>query len=748
MEAPLCDLCAALDIPGAVKRLASPDSDSASLDSPWHNTLANVKTSSASCTLCTIILKGWQASREVVVQTAIQNAMFDPQDPPPGLDDPVEQIVVYRDAPGVVLEVVRRAKEVEDGRGNCASVFLRATCGPAVRSSFDVLDPVVAELRVASEHPGKEMVMDAVVQADPLSQASLDIARGWLEECERRHDTACCGSEGWLPTRLLEVPPSSDTIYLRHGASLPSPPKDTRYIALSHCWGQSGTPFTTTHSTLPLRTTGIPTSLLPQTFRDAVALAHHLNIPYLWIDSLCIIQDDAADWAAEAARMADVYRNAHLVLNAANSDADAAGFLRSRAAPDTVRIPRERVVLSLLPPEGRRWTERDGGRDNLAGEPISARAWCLQERVLPRRALQYGRHQMFWECELMCAGEDGDVVRQVGGGALGRLCRTAGVAVSVFDRKDRDPGREMEQGTNWAAWHHMVEDYTARNITKHTDRLPALSGLAQGVVRERGGEYLAGLWKSGLLEGLLWCKARSGSAALAPTPEYVAPSWSWASVAGPVKFPIYDWYTQRAHWKAKMADFEPLAEYLGHEMVKRDVDDFGRLQGGMLTLKAPLLSVLAVRPRQARAPTLHSLFGHEPSRSEVADMVVQLKTALGSLWIEGGFDIPGTAAAADVAGLSVVFLTRLPHVLEEGFVEHRFGLILQRSDGDSRYRRVGFVDGVVLKKSMLDAVMGRGPFSVVGYPRPYKEGDLDADSRDNDLASDPLMLDKVEVVME
>ncbi len=215
-----------------------------------------------------------------------------------------------------------------------------------------------------------------------------------------------------------------------------------------------------------------------------------------------------------------------------------------------------------------------------------------------------------------------------------------------------------------------------------------------------------------------------------------------------MKFPIYDWYTQRAHWKAKMADFEPLAEYLGHEMVKRDVDDFGRLQGGMLTLKAPLLSVLAVRPRQARAPTLHSLFGHEPSRSEVADMVVQLKTALGSLWIEGGFDIPGTAAAADVAGLSVVFLTRLPHVLEEGFVEHRFGLILQRSDGDSRYRRVGFVDGVVLKKSMLDAVMGRGPFSVVGYPRPYKEGDLDADSRDNDLASDPLMLDKVEVVME
>jgi len=128
--------------------------------------------------------------------------------------------------------------------------------------------------------------------------------------------------------------------------------------------------------------------------------------------------------------------------------------------------------------------------------------------------------------------------------------------------------------------------------------------------------------------------------------------------------------------------------------------------------------------------------------------MIQMKTGSGSLWIEGGFDIPEASASADVAKLSVVFLTRLPHVLEEGFVEHRFGLILERSGTGSRYRRVGFVDGVVLKKSMIDAVRGRGMFSVVGYPRQYMEGDLYEDSRDNELASDPLRLGKTEVVVE
>jgi hypothetical protein len=736
-------------------------------------------------------MKGWQASREVVVEQAVLDAVFDPTDPPPGLNDPVHQIAAYRDAPVTTLEVERLPRTVADGRKNSSRLFLRVESGREEQTSFDVLDPVMAELRIVREDRGLVVEdamgaasaetarqIDLLVHANPLSQDSLQVARGWLETCVDRHGEACgppAGAGKWLPTRLLEVELASGKIYLRDSHLL-EPSGDARYVALSHCWGQGGTPFTTTHPTLRLRMDGIDIDALPQTFKDSVILSDSLGLRYVWIDSLCIIQDDANDWAREAAQMASVYRNAHLVLNAAHSDADSTGFLRPRHPPDTVRLPPPppptdthpplHLRLQLLPPPTRRW-EDPSGPDPLTTEPISARAWCLQERALPVRALHYGTHQAFWECERLRASEAGDAVPQTrgGGGQLQRLCRTAATTTthSVFSRPEgegeREPVNEPEQRVRWVDWHRMVEDYTARGITRHTDRLPALSGLAQAVVRETstgeggggGDQYLAGLWRTGLLEGLLWCKARPGQV-LAPAPEYVAPSWSWAAVTGDgggVQFPVYTWYAQRAQWKARMADFEALAEYVGHGLVPRDGDPYGRLEeGGWLTIRAPLLEVVAVRERQGRAPVLRALFGQAPGRSEVGDVVVGMRGGGGGkIWIEGGFDCPGVAADAASLSLFVVLLTRLPHVLDEGFVEHRFGLILERLDGGAQYRRVGFVDGVVLDKSMLDAVRGRGMFSIVGYPRPYKEDDTYEVVRLNDLASDPLMLGKVEVTI-
>jgi hypothetical protein len=819
-SAALCKLCAGLDIQATVERIVSQENDSQdsgsfSLESPWHSTLASVDASSSSCTLCAVIIKSWQASREVVVEQAIQNAMFDTEDPPTGLNDPVNRIPAYRDAEGIALKVVRRTRKVRDGRGNRFSLFLWVECGPTVLASFDVLDRVVAELRIARAG-GDSVAVDAVdavsvdialhtdllVQEDPLSQDSLAIARAWLETCVSSHGADCspsAGAEGWMPTRLLEVVPGASIIYLRESAAL-SPPDDARYVALSHCWGQGGTPFTTTHETLHLRMGGIDIDDLPQTFQDSVILTKELSLQYLWIDSLCIIQDDADDWAREAMQMAHVYRNAHLVLNAANSDSDSKGFLQPRHIQDTVPLPPPsptpptprpptnlQLTLQLLPPSTRHWTNSTGG-DTLASEPISSRAWCLQEHILPARALQYGSHQMFWACERVRASEDGDAVAQRraapdgddergrrgggdgsesegkgkgeckgesegtgGGGQLTRLCLSGNIGVSVFARgaAERDPAKESVAVVNWVGWHRMLEDYSARRITNHTDRLPALAGLALAVGRETGGsssgeDYLAGIWRTGLPEGLMWCRALVEQK-LAATPEYVAPSWSWAAVVGPVQFPLYKWYTRRAHWKARMADCEALAEYCGHKMLRRGRDPYGRLDGGSLTLRAPLLRVVSVRPRQVQPPGLHSLFGHAPGRSEVADVVVQMKLGSVSVWVEGGFD--DGRAETDTAKLVVVFLSRLPYVLEEGFVEQRFGLILEPMGGSKKYRRVGFIDGVVLKKSVLGALKGHGMFTVVGYPRPFKKDDVYDSVRDNDLAEDPFKLEQTEIMI-
>lgn len=769
MKGTLCALCAGLDIHGAIEDLLSTEnSDGVAirrLNSPWHATLASVDTSSSSCALCKAIIKGWQSSREDVVEQAIRDALFDPQHPPPGLNDPIAQIPGYRDGAEMTLQIVRVARTVHDGRHNTSSLFLRFECGPATRSSFDVLDPVTAELRITREtlttqtSSGLARHTDLIASTDPLSQQSLDTVRGWLKTCVNSHGSACTPPfpGGYVPTRLLEALPGDSNVYLRDFESLKAA-EDVRYVALSHCWGQGGTPFTTTHKTLRARTEGITIAELPQTFQDSVVLTQSLGLRYLWIDSMCIIQDDADDWAREAAQMANVYRNAHLVLNAANSPADKTGFLLQRDIPDLVRLPltaqnSQHLVLQLLPAEGQRWSGSTG-QDNLAGEPVSARAWCLQERYLPVRALQYGTHQVFWECECMRASEDGDAVAQTGS-YLGRFCQTGNITESVFARRHRKPYNELLHRLNWVDWYKMIEDYTTRSITKHTDRLPALSGLAQAVTRETKGEYLAGLWKSGLLEGLLWCKTKADQV-LAPTPGYVAPSWSWASVVGSVQFPVYKWYTERARWKAKMSDFEHLAEYISHETLRMGLDPYGRLQAGHLTLKAPLLPVSSIRQRQVRAPELRSFFGQPPGRSEITDIVVEMKTSSGDIWIEGGFDVSDTDV--NKAKLSVVFLTRLPHVLEEGFVEHRFGLMLERLDSDSQYprmgspnspayRRVGFIDGVILEKSIFRAATGRGLFSIAGYTREWQEGDMDEVDRVNDLARDPLGLESVHVTL-
>ncbi|KAK3939449.1 heterokaryon incompatibility protein-domain-containing protein [Diplogelasinospora grovesii] len=787
----LCQLCEKLDFHDAFGQAREEEEELSSEPSRWHAQLSLVQKSAATCALCALVMKGWRQSRETVVENSLSECMFDPQENSPAdLNESVTNIEAYSHGARLSLEVVRRPRMVDDGRRNRHSLFLRAECAPRVRGSWEAHDPLVTELRIVREPssmlPDDDIsspVVDELVLSNPLSQNSLAVARGWLETCVKHHGSTCSPSGGGgrrrTPSRLLEVVTQSagnnTRVYLREAARFTqNNAVDTRYVALSHCWGWGGTPFTTTTRTLKRRMDGIEMDELPQTLRDAVVVVSKLGLRYLWIDSLCIVQDDAHDWYAESAEMAGIYRNAHLVLGAAAGPSDAVGFLGNRQVLDVVQLPAGNgkpfsLALQLLPPQGRRWTDPEGP-DSLLGEPLSARAWCLQERYLPTRALYYGTGQAFWECEKMRVSEDGDAVAQRGS-HLKRLCKTSNISQSVFARarSSQSTSRSPSQ-VSWAGWYGMVEDYTARGITKHTDRLPALSGLAQSVAGATGAEYLAGLWKSGLLEGLVWCRAQPGQIMgdTLAVGEYVAPSWSWASVTGPVQFPIYTWYDTRARWKSMLSDFESLAEHVSHSTDKKDLDPYGRLQSGSyLRIRAPLLPVVAVLPRQANPPVIMGLFGQEPLRSAVADKTVELRIGGGrrsafsakQIWIEGGFD------GAEVAGtreLYVVFLTRLPHVLDHGWAEHRFGLIVERLENgqENHYRRVGFVDGCILGQTHSSLVRWAmkhvqqqdpdtsGNFGIVGYRRPYKNGDVDDEERPNNLVSDPLHdLAKVEITM-
>jgi len=128
------------------------------------------------------------------------------------------------------------------------------------------------------------------VEDDPSSPACIDLARRWIEDCISSHP-CCCTFKSPLPKRVVDV--GSEEVEPR--LYLSQKDEIVPYTALSYCWGDFRH-ITTTKDTLKQRLLGIPISVLPKTFNDAIALTRRLGVRYIWIDSLCIIQDDNLDW--------------------------------------------------------------------------------------------------------------------------------------------------------------------------------------------------------------------------------------------------------------------------------------------------------------------------------------------------------------------------------------------------------------------------------------------------------------------
>jgi heterokaryon incompatibility protein (HET) len=194
-----------------------------------------------------------------------------------------------------------------------------------------------------------------------------------------------------LPTRVLAVGSLKD---LRLHCSKKD--EKGKYIALSHCWG-------TDQGQLPLRTTKdkfkdykkhIEFSELPQTFQDAVTVAREIDVEYLWIDSLCIIQDDSGDWEKESQKMEQVFSSAYCTISATSAKNSHEGFL-TFPVKEAVRIPDEEnsqfaVYACIASKSFKQAVDEDG--------LLNTRGWVLQERALSRRTIHFTGSQIFWEC--------------------------------------------------------------------------------------------------------------------------------------------------------------------------------------------------------------------------------------------------------------------------------------------------------------------------------------------------------------
>ena len=388
---------------------------------------------------------------------------------------------------------------------------------------------------------------------DDGSAAALYQARRWLKACNENHACIAVDENLEMPTRVLAINQERGLI----SRLMDEPNQRGRYIALSHCWGKSHR-ITLTKATESRLKEGILTANLPKTFRDAVKIAKDLRVQYLWIDSLCIMQDDPVDWENEAAKMAGYYANAYLTVSATSSVDDDFGCFtprNSRVNVENVSIESQTlasfpaVLPAMLeyPPGGdtkvtlsdRKVVEIMKARDNLCitrewlppsmkgnprpfvigafgelfdpleNEPLSKRGWCLQERLLSRRVLHYATSQMFWECTHGILSEDGCFFPRVKDGTtvlpgIGRLTTAAFRTITPYGHK-RFETPLLLSGFESISWREMIAEYSQRNLTVEQDKLSAVAGLARRYAAKTGDQYyVAGLWRSSLGSDLLW----------------------------------------------------------------------------------------------------------------------------------------------------------------------------------------------------------------------------------------------------
>ena len=410
---------------------------------------------------------------------------------------------------------------------------------------------------------------------DVLNPATISRLRSWNKRCDQEHQG--CHSEQLpvLPTRILDVgdPESTGNVKL-----VETNGERGQYIALSHCWGTSNS-FLTTRGTLESMHNGFLPDQAPATFRDAIVLTRCLRIRYLWIDSLCIIQRDKEDWNRESSRMGDVYRNAYLMVAAANAADDAEGFFKPR--------PQIQCSMKIVAPLGQTANVYLLDPVHSRGDtnpPLDSRGWTLQETYLSRRRLFFQSKKITWSCQgatwdesIPDSLQERNLFRSVTG---------------LFPGKST-VSKTPYQLWPYQSWYNMIStDFARREFSVPTDRLPALSGLATMVAAQKNGRYCAGLWWEDISYSICWrtvffysCDSPSG---LFRPDCYIAPSWSWASVMGRVNFPDIG-----SPFSLDSVTFHDC------QIILRGSNPFGEIECAWLELEAPLVPLSKAMDKQA-----------------------------------------------------------------------------------------------------------------------------------------------------
>lgn len=454
----------------------------------------------------------------------------------------------------------------------------------------------------------------------------LRIAKMWLENCDRSHNCKMSSTDStfdceWYPKRLIDIASAALPRLLETHSERP----DSCYATLSHCWGSNVDFITLSTKNLAKFCAGIAVDILPKSFRDAMTVCKQLGIRYLWIDSLCILQDSHSDWLLHTVEMSSVYQNCYLNLSfdfAGNPGQGAFTFRNTDVLQDCeafYTVPRDLCLAAMgtsdsfssdndstrdfsdntseISYKGERSEESSPGETGFMEEedsteetldamrclvfaheldytstlwnlPLSRRGWVVQERLLSPRVLHFTNDRIRWECETeKCLQE----------GLPYGLPNTG----QSFDQTSREvfsciPERGSEQ-SKWGHFNHwecITRMYSRRLLTyPEKDKLVALAAIAQRFTAVFSEEYFAGHFRENMPFDLAW-------SVLGRHPDQDSlmkrhPTWSWTSVDAEV--------SSSSVWCQLK---QPLVIVEG---VSVDLDDpsyiYGPVNGGQLILR-------------------------------------------------------------------------------------------------------------------------------------------------------------------
>ena len=324
-----------------------------------------------------------------------------------------------------------------------------------------------------------------------------------------------------------------------------------RYIAVSYCWGTSGKNLLLTASSFhPFISDGIEFEDLAKTIQDAIKVARHFEVNYIWIDALCIIQQqpDLEDFRREAPRMAEYFSNAYLTFVVGAVSDCSLGFLDQRR-PTPYHPPCEIEYKR---------SKKQGEDESTSSEVIKtsvflasraskkigcirARAWTYQELLLSSRCLIFGEEQLKFRCLSTGCFEDGDFTpfADLDGDLVASDVYSSSPNVTEVLKNAASIGAAKIQEYLLNKWYWSILELSMRDMSDVFDKLATLAGLAQLFQSVLKRKYMYGLWEMDLPVGLLW-RARHAPPqhpSLVTRDSSRAPSWSWASINGEVEMP-------------------------------------------------------------------------------------------------------------------------------------------------------------------------------------------------------------------